>query len=115
MIHSELRRVRVVQVGGSAYFVPHVHSPALHWQLLHCQQAGWEQLDGQHSRFTAGARIVAAVVRIDGVRIELRENVCVRSSYDKASEVGYTRRSWLLVDGIQEERTRGISSSQLTI
>ena len=33
--------------------------------------------DGQYSLGTAVARVVAAVVCVDGIRIELRENLCV--------------------------------------
>ena len=77
-IHSELgvRDVAYTREPPPPELVPHVHAPAWHWQLFHSQQAGCEQLDGQYSLGTAGARVVAAVVRVDGIRIELRDNVC---------------------------------------
>ena len=57
--------------------------------MLHHQQAGRE-LDGQRSLCTAVVRAVAAVV-IDGVRIETRENVCVRDR----QMIRRDERSWM--------------------
>ena len=52
-----------------------------------------EQVDCQHSRFTAVAGAVSTVVLVDGDRVDLRE--CVRlSEWDGKCEVRDIQESW---------------------